>query len=148
MARARVRLSQLAIAFWSAFAAASISSPGLALETSSATLASGQTTHDGKLTLMVVSSATTLRVPLKNNDLRTVVIDAYALSGPSYCTGKYLQIPSNETRSICTVPVTPDANLGHASLQVSVTWHEMPRPRPSATPAAFPSPYRLPSPSP
>jgi hypothetical protein len=145
---ARARFSQLVIAFWSAFVATSISSPGLARETSSATLASGQTTHDGKLTLMVVSSATALRVSLKNNDLRTVVVDAYALSGPSYCSGKYIQIPGNEMRSICTVLNTPDAKLGHASLQVSVTWHEMPRPRSSATPVAFPSPYRPPSPSP
>jgi hypothetical protein len=159
---ATTRLLRIWIALWCALAAMFISSPGFALLTNSATLASGETTQDGRLTLVVTKLMNgKFRVSLKNNDPRTVVVDAYTLSrGPSYdCSGRGLRIPSNVTRYICTLSATgaqsvnaasppavstPEPYLGQASLQMSITWHEMP----VATPSPSPSPSPTPSSSP
>ena len=123
--------------------AMSISLPGSASETRSANLASGETTQDGRLTFVSAPTVTgAVRVSLRNNDFRTVVVDAYTISrGSSYsCGGRDLQIAGNGSQAICTVADTGAANLGYGSLQLSLTWHETPvRPR-SASSSPSPSP--------
>ena len=95
--------------------ALSVSLPGAAAETRSANLASGETTQDGRLTFVVAPTVTgAVRLSLRNNDLRTIVVDAYTISrGSSYsCGGMDLQIPGNESQAVCTVADTGAANLG------------------------------------
>ena len=162
MHRIRAVSSRIACLFACACFALLVYSPGGAFTTSSATLASGETTPDGKLTLLVVKSLNgDLRVSLKNNNYRAVVVDTYVLSrGPSFnCSGRNLRIASSATQTICTVPNpanqspavqtvlnTPDPNAGRASLQMSLTWHELPRPVPSPSPS--PSVTASPTPMP
>jgi hypothetical protein len=92
----------------------------------SAVLSSGQTTHDGALTLVVVSTNASTRLSLQNNALRPVMVRRYALgSGLSgSCDGGNLLILANSVRFICALPSAAEATVGHASLQVSVTWQE------------------------
>jgi hypothetical protein len=107
--------------------------------TSSATLGSGDTTQDGGLTLVVLQSTDGRHVLLKNNDARTIVVDAYSLSGGGShgCNGNAVTIETNVTRRICSLPGQQDVNSGQASLQLYIRWHEKHegfRTRPSAPP--------------
>jgi len=168
MTQRRVRVFPTWMPIWWAISAISFASLAFAAVTNSATLSSGQTTQDGKLTLVVFASTTgALSVSLKNNDIRTVMVDAYSLSrGPLFaCSGRGLRIPSNVIHHVCTLPKITDADrahalpqapsnkvsaasgelpsiaarnmqdqdAGHASLQMSLTWHQMARSSPTGS---------------
>jgi hypothetical protein len=176
MGRTRRHLSQILIPLWCAVAATLGSSAGFAAVTHSTTLSPGQTTYDGELTLEVTTLTNgSLTMKLKNNVARTVVVDAYALSpsDPGRCSGRDFRIAGNAIRYICNVSTpanqgpggtlpreminaaepsaavttkTPEPNLGHASFQMSLIWHELPRPSPA--PSSSTSPFLTPVPSP
>jgi hypothetical protein len=74
-----------------------------------------------------------------------------------------MSIPSNVTRFVCTVsstidqnqrvvspsasPNTPETYARPRSLQMTLRWHELPRPSPAPSPSASSMPSALASPS-
>jgi hypothetical protein len=138
-----------------------------------ATLNAGQTTPDGKLTLVVETPSLGHHVVLlKNIYFRPMAIDFYRVS-PGGCTGQNLHIRSAQSIFLCfvtdpanlTARVTPEASTPtprpnatrtpattptvsntpepfgpHASVQVYLSWHEIPRP-----PKPSPSPFVVPT---
>ncbi len=108
-------------------------------------LGPGQTTPDGRLTLVVNVAGGNARVILLNNDVHPVMVESYRLDRGSRCSGKALELSSSESYSICSVPNGPDANAGRPSLQMSLTWYELRPSRPTPEPTAF---FVAPSPTP
>jgi hypothetical protein len=130
----------VALVLW--FALTSSPGQGLAAETRSATLRSGETTQDGELTLIVARSANArLDISLTNNDVRRVVVDTYALSNvsPFVCNGTDVAISGSGRRQLCVVSIATNVSVGHASLQLSVTWHEVAHFLRSSVPSPMPS---------
>jgi hypothetical protein len=90
----------------------------------------GQTTQDGKLTLVSVTSISgAMSISLKNNDSRPVIVDSYRLSYSNYnCTGVSLRIPSNASQRVCVVSDASGAGFGQeSSPRPSVERDSLPR---------------------
>jgi len=117
----------------------------------STTLAGGETTQDGDLTFIVTGTASYGRaLELRNNGLRPVVVDSYRTS-PSIsttCSGRDLLILRGVSHRICVLPPEDRTGIpsGHATLEMTLLWHELRRPRPVPSPS--PSMPLLPSSTP
>lgn len=115
-------------------------------------LASGQTSIDGKLTFSVIKLVNgSLGISLRNNVSKKIRVDFYALEPGELnrCNGQNVVLKAFETRQLCVVgfahplPMASpsglpnvDPNGGHASIQLSLSWQVI---TPIASPAPMPS---------